>query len=466
MHAMPREKLGQIVQRFGKEVSLDPRRCEALLRDLCGSCRKEIFALTSAVREGIPAALCEKQDRPIKAIIAHHSTCLHENLGISQDLCAWTVETWAIALGVASPEDLRSLNCCPACSATIRFAENVYGKSEACPTCRTQLAISEQGTLSLPPTVSDTLGQASSLHQHPNPPDSPVFEAEIVSESAEDVFRELVRQAASRGRGFLTTSRAYLDKARMTLGINVEAAHNILRQVTSAPTPTVKAPPITKSAPVSYPSRIETPPRIETRARIETPTRTIAPPPLPAVPPSRVDTVRYSSDKTSVPLIRCSYCAHFFELRSGRTARSVICPKCNHQVAVQPTVAPPPINSWRPDPMSLHSASRLELPAIGLLLTGGLGILLLAIEACVILSGSGKQFLAAAVVQILVGLVSCVVVIMGARQLKTHQSHSFATTTAILAMLPVIGPAFIIGLPVGLWTLTVLQDLDVKKIFR
>ena len=50
-------KLGEIVRRYGQDVAADPRRVEALLNDLASGYRREIFILTGAAREGIPAEL-------------------------------------------------------------------------------------------------------------------------------------------------------------------------------------------------------------------------------------------------------------------------------------------------------------------------------------------------------------------------------------------------------------------------
>lgn len=52
-----RQKLIDLVARFGHELSEDPRRCEGLLRDVCFDQMKEILVLIIAIREGIPPEL-------------------------------------------------------------------------------------------------------------------------------------------------------------------------------------------------------------------------------------------------------------------------------------------------------------------------------------------------------------------------------------------------------------------------
>lgn len=48
MNELPRQRLVELVGRYGFEVARDPRRCEALLRDVCPQHKREIFVLVSA----------------------------------------------------------------------------------------------------------------------------------------------------------------------------------------------------------------------------------------------------------------------------------------------------------------------------------------------------------------------------------------------------------------------------------
>ena len=54
---IPREKLKELVQRTGETLLQDPDRCEGLLKDHCGSHRKEISALVGALEERVPLEL-------------------------------------------------------------------------------------------------------------------------------------------------------------------------------------------------------------------------------------------------------------------------------------------------------------------------------------------------------------------------------------------------------------------------
>ena len=52
MQDIVRIKLAELVGRFGLDLCNDARRCEALLRDLCGDHKREINALVSAAPRG------------------------------------------------------------------------------------------------------------------------------------------------------------------------------------------------------------------------------------------------------------------------------------------------------------------------------------------------------------------------------------------------------------------------------
>lgn len=155
MHAVPREKLRELVERFGPEIGRDARRCEALLRDVCGAFKKETFALSSAAREGIPAEIESAANGvPMKLLLGRMAKRLHENLGIADDLCRWTVETWAFALGRVTPHDLtrdatlaaEPATRCPQCAAAIKVPAQFHGSAAKCPKCAARLSVAPDGS--------------------------------------------------------------------------------------------------------------------------------------------------------------------------------------------------------------------------------------------------------------------------------------------------------------------------------
>ena len=104
MNDLPRQKLAEIVKRYGPSVCEDPRRCRALLMDLCGEYRREIFCLVSAVEEEVAAELREVQSGvPVELLLERLTNRLVDNCALDEEAACWTVESWALALGIKPP---------------------------------------------------------------------------------------------------------------------------------------------------------------------------------------------------------------------------------------------------------------------------------------------------------------------------------------------------------------------------
>lgn len=63
-------------------------------------------------------------------------------------------------------------------------------------------------------------------------------------------------------------------------------------------------------------------------------------------------------------------------------------------------------------------------------------------------------------------LICGIVVVMGALKMRQLQSRSLAMAAAIMSMIPCTSPCCLIGLPVGIWCLVVLNDPAVKSVYR
>ena len=95
-------QLCRIVTTYGPEVCEDPRRVEALLRDLSGEHRREISVLSGAAREGIPAELLANAGKVPAAILGERLVqTLQDNLGMGETAARWAVAVWASALDLA-----------------------------------------------------------------------------------------------------------------------------------------------------------------------------------------------------------------------------------------------------------------------------------------------------------------------------------------------------------------------------
>ncbi len=109
MNDLVRQVLSEIISKYGRSLADDPRRCEALLRDHCGQYKKEINVLIGAMRERVAADLIASSTAmPGGVLRARLEKRLHDNLGLSEEASRWAVESWAVALGAASIEELRA----------------------------------------------------------------------------------------------------------------------------------------------------------------------------------------------------------------------------------------------------------------------------------------------------------------------------------------------------------------------
>ncbi|MEP6923645.1 MAG: pectinesterase family protein [Pyrinomonadaceae bacterium] len=110
MNDLPRQKLIEIVKRHGKSILEDARRCEGLFRDNFGSFRREISVLTMAVEEGVARDLATvPQNKPRGILLARLTQRLIDNLALTDDAAKWAVNSWALALGQVSQDDLKIL---------------------------------------------------------------------------------------------------------------------------------------------------------------------------------------------------------------------------------------------------------------------------------------------------------------------------------------------------------------------
>jgi hypothetical protein len=63
-------------------------------------------------------------------------------------------------------------------------------------------------------------------------------------------------------------------------------------------------------------------------------------------------------------------------------------------------------------------------------------------------------------------LAANIVILMGAVRMQRLESYSSAKLAAILAVIPCVGPCYLLGIPFGIWALVVLSKPEVKEAFR
>ena len=109
MNDLPRQKLREIVARHGRSVIEDPRRCEGLLRDYCGEYRREVSVLVMTLEERAAAdLLAAPAGTPREVLMARLARRLCDNLALSERAATWAVDSWALALGVISNDELQA----------------------------------------------------------------------------------------------------------------------------------------------------------------------------------------------------------------------------------------------------------------------------------------------------------------------------------------------------------------------
>ena len=135
--------------------------------------------------------------------------------------------------------------------------------------------------------------------------------------------------------------------------------------------------------------------------------------------------------------------------------------------------------NFEPDGARAAALDQLKGPAIGLMVTAGIGAAFQILGLIMNLMGAGFGAMArgtegmpsmlsggiGAVFNV-IGLVMAVVVFMGAMKMKNAQSFGFAMAAAIIAMIPCIGPCCLLGLPIGIWAIVVLMKPEVKAAFQ
>ncbi|MEP6903252.1 MAG: pectinesterase family protein [Actinomycetota bacterium] len=111
MNDKPRQKLREIIQKHGRSIVENPRRCENLLRDYCGEFRREISVLTMALEEQAVADLLSSQAAtalPRKVLLARLTQRLCDNLALSESAAHWSISSWAWAFGLISDAELKA----------------------------------------------------------------------------------------------------------------------------------------------------------------------------------------------------------------------------------------------------------------------------------------------------------------------------------------------------------------------
>lgn len=108
MSEQPHVKLKELIAQSGLAVLNQPDNCEAWLREACPQSAWEISLLMAALRNGVPAALMNRNPSyPPQSLRGGMIQRVQTSSGLAPDAAAWGVDAWAFILGV-------NLNSAPA----------------------------------------------------------------------------------------------------------------------------------------------------------------------------------------------------------------------------------------------------------------------------------------------------------------------------------------------------------------
>jgi hypothetical protein len=145
--------------------------------------------------------------------------------------------------------------------------------------------------------------------------------------------------------------------------------------------------------------------------------------------------------------------------------------------------APPAFPAATPVVSGPDALQQVQGPAVGLIVTAALG--LLAAVAGLLMNTLGITMGAAGmqgsedmpewinmmsgglgIVQSILGLAMSVLILLGALKMKKLENYTFSIIATVVAMVPCISPCCLVGLPIGIWALVVLNKPEVKSAFH
>lgn len=138
-------------------------------------------------------------------------------------------------------------------------------------------------------------------------------------------------------------------------------------------------------------------------------------------------------------------------------------------------------------PGGADARQKVNLPSILLMVTGGIGLAVALLGVVSTLSGGNaaqleqimadpnvpdqvKQFASLSsrggIFGNLLQLATNGLIIFGALKMKNLESRGLAMAASIVALIPCFSSCYCLGIPVGIWSLVVLNSADVKAAFR
>lgn len=139
----------------------------------------------------------------------------------------------------------------------------------------------------------------------------------------------------------------------------------------------------------------------------------------------------------------------------------------------------PPLSSF---PTSA-ATDQVNGPAIGLIITGALNIVLALIRGVMLLAGLGMNtfqgtgnaeaekvlmgvFSTFGVAFCVVGVLGGIFILFGGVKMRRLENYGLCMAASIVAMIPCLSACCLVGLPIGIWSLVMLSKPEVKSVFH
>lgn len=196
--------------------------------------------------------------------------------------------------------------------------------------------------------------------------------------------------------------------------------------------------------------------------------------------------------------VNCPACREPLEVDDEYRAWKVRCPRCGHEFYPDPADAPALAavpddaeprrrrrREFDDDDDPRRAAAEVSAPATALKALAWLGLVVsvFAVGIWVLIAvmvandpqvprNMGKteeELYTEAAFYIVQGVIAfgvSIVMLVGAMKMSGLQSHSWATTAAVCGMIPCISPCCLLGMPFGIWALSVLNRPHVRAAFR
>ena len=151
MNNLPRQKLCELIARFGTSLCDEPGRCEGYLRDYCPQHRREVNVLVTALKESVAADLLSvSESMPVEVVLGRLVKRLRDHHGTEEQTARWAVESWALALGKITKESLTHTAAAPATITPKQASTAVRSDRSAVPSISAPLKTASRPLRSFP----------------------------------------------------------------------------------------------------------------------------------------------------------------------------------------------------------------------------------------------------------------------------------------------------------------------------